>query len=428
MFELVEARPRMTSEAVELEPFVGIPANNTWRNKMKPVIGLDVAKGFSVLQAFVSRNQPFGKAKRIAHSKDGYETLEGILDELRDRTGEEIVIVMEATGHYHRGIQAHLERQGYSVIVVNPLQSKRSKSTHLRKVKTDAIDAWHLAEMYYRDEVTPHRKWEEDILELQHLTRQHEFVTGMFVQAKLNARALVDQVFPDFTTVFRYLFSKTGIYVLKQCLENPPDSIEDLKAWVGEGANKSHSKAWIERKSVLILQSISSSNLKNKSIAQTVSLCAMLSIVSQLQEQLELLEEEIELAASALPEVDLLKTMPGVGDKLAAAILSEVGDVKQFQSPKQLVAYAGLDPGVFSSGKFVSSRNHITKRGSKRLRRAIYLAVQCGLRGSNAVLKEFYSKKRGEGKPYKVVIIACANKLLHHIYAMLTRGESYKFS
>ncbi|KAG2873799.1 hypothetical protein PC115_g24281 [Phytophthora cactorum] len=75
----------------------------------------------------------------------------------------------------------------------------------------------------------------------------------------------------------------------------------------------------------------------------------MLSIVIQLQEQLELLEEEIELAANALPEVDILKTMPGVGDKLAAAILSEVGDVKQFHSPKQLVAYAGLDPGVFSS-------------------------------------------------------------------------------
>ncbi|KAG4036905.1 hypothetical protein PC123_g27526 [Phytophthora cactorum] len=212
----------------------------------------------------------------------------------------------------------------------------------------------------------------------------------MFVQAKLNARALVDQVFPDFTVVFRNLFSKTGMYVLKQCLKNPPDSVEDLKAWVGEGVNKSHSKAWIERKSLLIVQAMSSSNLKDKSIAQTVSLCTMLSIVIQLQEQLELLEEEIELAANALPEVDILKTMPGVGDKLAAAILSEVGDVKQFHSPKQLVAYAGLDPGVFSS--------------------------------------EFYSKKRGEGKPYKVGIIACANKLLHHIYAMLTRGESYKFS
>lgn len=395
---------------------------------MKPVIGLDVAKGFSVAQAFLDRGKALGKTKRIAHTQDGYDTLEGILLELKERTGEESVIVMEATGHYHRGILSYLEREGYPVIVVNPLQSKRAKGTQLRKVKTDDIDAWHLAEMYYRDEITPHRKWEEDIVELQHLTRQHEFITGMFVQAKLNARALLDQVFPGFTDVFYRLFSKTGLHVLNRCLEETPDGAEELEIWIGEVAGKSHSRAWIEQKSILIEKAIIANDMKSKSIAQTVSLRGMLAIIMQFQEQLEHIEAEIENAAAVIPKADLLKMVPGVGDKLAAAILSEIGDVKQFQSPKQLVAYAGLDPGVFSSGKFVATRNHITKRGSKRLRRAIYLAVQCGLRGDNEKLREYYLKKRAEGKPYKVVVIACANKLLHHIYAMLVRGEPYKLA
>ncbi|WP_238933646.1 IS110 family transposase [Brevibacillus choshinensis] len=143
--------------------------------------------------------------------------------------------------------------------------------------------------------------------------------------------------------------------------------------------------------------------------------------------QLSRLEKHIEEISATLPEVELLKTIPGIGDKLAATIIAEIGDARQFTSPKQLVAYAGLDPGVYSSGKYTATSNRITKRGSKRLRRALYLAVQCGLRrGINSRIKQYYDKKRKEGKSYKVVVIACANKLLHHIYSILNKDEPYQ--
>ena len=84
----------------------------------------------------------------------------------------------------------------------------------------------------------------------------------------------------------------------------------------------------------------------------------------------------------------------------------------------------GCLAGVHSSRKFTSSSNRISKRGSKRLRRALYMAVQCGLKnGANERIKTYYEKKRKEGKPYKVVVIACANKLLHRIHAILAKGE-----
>jgi transposase len=52
--------------------------------------------------------------------------------------------------------------------------------------------------------------------------------------------------------------------------------------------------------------------------------------------------------------------------------------------------------------------------------------VQRGLRtGKNERIKAYYDKKKKEGKPYKVAVIACANKLLHHVYAILTLGEPY---
>ncbi|WP_338325826.1 IS110 family transposase [Paenibacillus luteus] len=70
------------------------------------------------------------------------------------------------------------------------------------------MDAWHLAEMNYRGDVKPHRKGDEQLLELQHLTRQHEFVTAMYVQAKLNMRTLLDQVFPAYECLFTDLYSR----------------------------------------------------------------------------------------------------------------------------------------------------------------------------------------------------------------------------
>ncbi|MNG36223.1 Transposase IS116/IS110/IS902 family protein [compost metagenome] len=83
------------------------------------------------------------------------------------------------------------------------------------------------------------------------------------------------------------------------------------------------------------------------------------------------MEQQIEETVAVIPEVALLKTIPSVGDKLAAALVTEIGDANQFGHAKQLVAYAGLDPSVFSSGKFTASSSKITKGGSKRLRRAL---------------------------------------------------------
>ena len=390
---------------------------------MEPVIGLDVAKGSSVFQAFLRRNESYGKPESITHGERGFERLCALVAELRELSGMEPVVILEATGHYHRGLVAFLKQEEIKHFIINPLQSKRAKGTQLRKVKTDAIDAWNLAEMYYRGDVKPHRTWEESYTELQCATRQHEFVTSLYVQAKLNTRALLDQVFPQYESIFYDLYSVSALRVLKGCIQGKG---EDTEKTLSDLVGKSRSKEWIREKSERLDQSLNLWAEKTKSYAQTIALEGMVTLLLALQSQLRQLEEQIEELATNLPEVDLLKSIPGIGDKLAATIVSEIGDAEQFESAKQLVAYAGIDPGVHSSGKFTASQNRITKRGSKRLRRALYLAVQCGLRGgTNNKIRNYYDKKKKEGKPYKVAVIACANKLLHHIYAILIKGQPY---
>jgi transposase len=255
------------------------------------------------------------------------------------------------------------------------------------------------------------------------VTRQHEFVTGMFVQAKLNTRALLEQVFPAYEKAFYDLFSVTSLKVLARCLEG---DVENLVEVIREGAGKSHSERWVEEKAERLRECLIHWREQPISRSQSAALGSMVCLLLEFTKQLSELEKQMDEIASNLPEVQLVKSIPGIGDKLAAAIVAEIGDVRQFEDAKQLVAYAGLDPGIYSSGKFTATSSRITKRGSKRLRRSLYLAVQCGIRGStNRKIRDYYDKKRNEGKPYKVVVIACCNKLLHHVYAILSKSQPY---
>lgn len=155
----------------------------------------------------------------------------------------------------------------------------------------------------------------------------------------------------------------------------------------------------------------------------------LITLILQYQEHLAELEQNIDALAEEIDEYDLIQSIPGVGPKIAATILSDIGEIDRFNHPKKLVAYAGIDPSVFSSGKFTATQNHIAKRGARQLRYALIMAVQCVLiRSRNTKLKEYYDRKRAEGKPHKVALVACANKLVHWVYAILKTQKTFRIN
>ena len=184
----------------------------------------------------------------------------------------------------------------------------------------------------------------------------------------------------------------------------------------------SRSVQWAREKAKKIMDS-ATRNPFQRVVYQShlINLRMYIKMLFQYQGHLSILENRIVTLANELEEYRIVQSIPGVGEKIAATIISEIGEIDRFSHPKKLVAFAGVDPRVYSS-----ATNHITKRGSSRLRHALYLAVLCGIRSSrNKKRKEFYDKKRSEGKPAKVAIVACINKLLHWIYALLNRKESF---
>jgi transposase len=193
-----------------------------------------------------------------------------------------------------------------------------------------------------------------------------------------------------------------------------------------QGAKRSYK--WAEEKAYKLKEAAERDPFKrNLYTSHITSLTMYIQILLQYQRHLSQLIEEIDALAEEFEEYEIIRSIPGIGGKIAATIISEIGEIDQFNHPKKLVAYAGIDPSVFESGKFKATINKITKRGSTRLRQTLYTAVQCGItKNRNPKLRAYYDKKREEGKPHKVAIIACANKLIHWIYALLNRKEAFK--
>ncbi len=402
---------------------------------MNPVISLDVSKGESQVQAFLDKGKPYRKSFSIKHNTDGLGSLLEFLHEVESSAGgHQPTVVLESTGHYHFPVIQFLEEQCFVYIVVNPLISHRAKSSSLRKVKTDTIDSFHLCELFYKEELEPYKKRGIQLLNLRNLTRQQESIAEVSAQTKIQLHTLLDQVFPEYRGVFGSLYSKVSLLTL---LEFPTSEVV-LSVSEREITEKiaslcmSRSDAWANEKAKKLreaaLRNPFQSNLYQSNI---FNLELLVKIVLQYQEHLSKIAGEIDALAKEIEEYHILQSIPGIGEKIAATIISEIGEIDRFNDAKKLVAFAGVDPSVFSSGKFTASVNRITKRGSSRLRHALYMAVQSGIRDArkkkttdkiiarNKRLREFYDKKREEGKPFKVAVIACVNKLLHWIFALL---------
>ena len=202
---------------------------------------------------------------------------------------------------------------------------------------------------------------------------------------------------------------------------------------------KSRSDLWAQERAKKLKEAALRNPFQNNLYQSNIfNLEMLVNLVLQYQEHLSRIATEIDALAKEIEEYHILQSIPGIGEKIAATIISEIGEIDRFNNAKKLVAFAGVDPSVYSSGKFTASVNRITKRGSNRLRHALYMAVQSGIRDArkkkttdeiiarNKRLREFYDKKREEGKPFRVAIIACVNKLLHWIYALLKSRTTFQ--
>ncbi|GMA62625.1 hypothetical protein GCM10025859_30650 [Alicyclobacillus fastidiosus] len=224
-----------------------------------------------------------------------------------------------------------------------------------------------MCELYYKEQFEPHKQRGTQLLNLRSLTRQHESITDLYIKTKLQFQAVLDQVFPEFRGIFGDLYSKVSFHVLLAF----PTAESVLAVTQRELADKvaelcpSRSYRWATEKAAKIRAAANRNPFKRPRLeSHLFSLDMYIKMLLQYKEHLSSLEKEIDALAMEIEEYKIIQSIPGIGGKIAATIISELGEIDRFNHPTKLVAFAGLDPSVFSSGKFTATLNRISKRGS----------------------------------------------------------------
>ena len=386
------------------------------------IIGIDIAKRSHEAVIITEDGQIVRKAFNFRNNCTGYNLL---LEQVRKLTNvkSQIVFAMESTAHYWLALYARLLKDGYTVIVLNPIQSHSLRELYIRKTKTDAKDSLIIADLVRFGRCQASNVPQDKLLALRELCRSRAYLIDTAADLKRKLIALLDRIFPEYETLFDSIFGKASVAVLRkyptpQKLKNA--HLEKLTEILWESSG-GHFGEWKARQ--LKEAAYNSFGIEDSCGVYSALLGMFLEQILSLTEQADLIEKQI---ASLLKEFDTqLTSIPGVGTVLAATILSEIGDISRFSSADKLLAFAGLDPSVKQSGEFKSNQNRMSKRGSPYLRRAIWLAstvaVQC-----DPMFGAYYEKKMSEGLHYMNLVGHVSRKMTAVIFAVLRDGQSYQ--
>ncbi len=384
--------------------------------------GVDIAKVDHVIDAVDERGEQVAKAMAFKNSEAGFERCVAWLESVAEEPSD-VAVAMEATGHYWMACFAFLASRGYAVTVVNPMQVhavRRIKS--LSGVKNDRIDAWLIAETLRIGEFDPTRLATDELQSLKTLTRYRQSLRDQMAEVKTKATCIMDSYFPEYEGLFSDMFGAASMALLsKACM---PSAIARMKA---PSIAKTLSEASRGRLGMDKAAEVRAAAKGSVGIRLGEDAAAF--EVSEYVDLIKLLEKKQRRADSQIAELlervePLILTIPGVSVTLGSQIVAEIGDVSRFRNAASIVKYAGLNSGVSQSGKFEAKGSPITKVGSPYLRRALWLAADTARR-YDPNLREFYEKKRDEGKCHRVAVTAVARKLCHIVYAIMRDQVAY---
>ena len=400
-----------------------------------PILSIDVSKGKSDYQAFKNLNVKYTGSRSIKHNKEGFDEIVNLVREMEKKLETEVCVVYEATGVYHRVLKKVLEDNNIKQFIINPLLSaKTRKNDSLRSPKTDKLDPKSIAKTYYSHSLHNSHKQETIYHELRELSRYYEDILVHIRKDKVAFRAQLDVVFPGYDALFDDLYGPVALAVIEKYPH--PEMLQKKKI---NTVSKVIQNKTCHRQAV-------SDTMADKAIEYSktiysgcdkddIEVLILQRFIKKLKEDMAEAERtigEMIKLAQELPDFSIIKSIPGIGDNLAARIIAELGDMTRFKKKNELVAFAGLDPRISESGQDDGDHMHITKKGNKRLRCLLYLAVTCSIRlkRDDNSIKDFYIKKKQQSNPMcsKAAKTACASKLVRIIYSMCKTGELYQYN
>ena len=386
-------------------------------------VGIDVAKNKHDCIILSSEGEVLADVFTIPNNAEGFDTLLQVIRRCARRE-DKIKVGLEATGHYSYNILGFLLDKGLATYVINPLHTNLyRKSLSLRKTKTDRVDARTIATMLMSDvDLKSYTDTAYHNEELKSLTRYRFDRVKERAKLKTSISRLVTILFPELEKLVPSLHMPS-VYAL---LSEFPGAKQIAEAHLTRLKTLLHeaSKGHYGRDMALELRDTARDSIGSAMPAKSLELKHTIRLIQELDAEIEDIEFAIQTIMKEMQSP--ITTIPGMGFRMGAMILAEIGDFSRFNSPDKILAYAGMSPSTYQSGQLSLSGtySHMEKRGSRYLRYALYNATKyvCFW---DPTFAAYLAKKRAEGKHYNVALSHAAKKLVRLIYAMEKSQRSY---
>lgn len=387
---------------------------------MHNCLAIDVAKGKSMVTLVSSSGVVLIDPYEVNHSINDFSNL---LNRINKFKLDDISVIMESTGIYHKPIERFFLENNFNVFVINPIYGKMKKR-NLRKTKTDKEDCFNLVNLFLTNTFKKYSKPNQLCLDLNALSRQYFALDELCVNIKNRYRNLVYLCFPEYEDLFKgnTIYSSIAL----EFIENYPhsDIISNTRIDKLQNFFKKQGFSYWKSKPIKIKKAACNSypsvNMNDELVS---NLSQIARLVNEYQKAIDIVKYKIVFLAKKSKYFVPINSIYGIGEFTTSIIIAELGDINRFNNIKELTAYCGLDPSIKQSGKSVNVNGPISKSGNKYMRKILFIACSNIIRLTAKRLNQndievYYRKKRNEGKHHYAATIACTTKLLRKILAL----------
>ena len=384
-------------------------------------VGIDVSKDKHDCTIVSSEGEALADVFTVQNNLDGFKLL---LQRIKSVAPDlsKVKVGLEATGHYSYNILGFFLDKGLSTYVINPLHTNLfRKSTSLRRTKTDRVDARTIAAMMMSGVVlSSYTAISYHNEELKSLSRYRFCKVQERAKLKQSVSRLVNILFPELERLVPTLHL-VSVYAL---LAELPGANQIASSHLTHLTRllSTASKGSYGRDKAVEIRDAAKRSIGSIMPAKSLELQHTLRLIHELDAEINEIEGILKQMMDKIASPIL--SIPGISYRMGAMILAEIGDFSRFASPDKLLAYAGLSPTTYQSGKLDNAHAHMEKRGSRYLRYALFNATKyvCIWDSSFAA---YLARKRSEGKHYNVAISHAARKLVRLIFALQRSGKPY---
>lgn len=402
-----------------------LPANALW-------IGVDPHKKQHTI-CITAPNQSVLSKFKIPTSRSGFEELLHRSEQQRLAVGAtQVVFGIEPGGHYWRTLAGFLQARAYEVRCINPFTLKRQRDgDDLTHRKNDYRDATKAAELLAQGKYTWTAEPRGQYAELRRCHTTYQQLGTAYARLKQQLTTALDQLFPEFQSVFKQLDGQTALTVLAIEARPAVFATQELTDWVAHlrTVHRQQGRHGFQQKKVRALCALAphSVGVCDGTTALNAQVQGLVAHLSFLQTQVVQAETALRQSFEACSESRWLKSIFGLGSINAAGLLAEIGDIQRFSGVKQLTKLAGIQPIEDSSAERHLGRTPMSKKGRSGLRKIAFRAV-IGLLRHNNLFQQYVERlhtRASQPLTKRAAIGAAMNKLLRVVYTLLKRQELF---